>query len=156
MSADFAPIPRVAILLEARSWIGTPYRHQASAKGAGCDCLGLIRGVWRALIGPEPLPTPAYRADWFGPGDTRLIEAAHAFLVPTPTETASTGDVLILAPRRDEPARHCAIVSQPGWIIHAYWGRTVAETPLGAFGARVAGAFGFPGVEPPPSKEDKD
>ena len=28
-------------------WIGTPYRHQASLKGVGCDCLGLVRGVWR-------------------------------------------------------------------------------------------------------------
>ncbi len=34
----------------ARDWIGTPYVHQASAQGAGCDCLGLLRGVWRALI----------------------------------------------------------------------------------------------------------
>jgi NlpC/P60 family putative phage cell wall peptidase len=31
----------------ARGWIGTPYRHQASLKGVGCDCLGLLRGVWR-------------------------------------------------------------------------------------------------------------
>ena len=33
----------------ARSWIGTPYVHQASVRGVGCDCLGLLRGVWREL-----------------------------------------------------------------------------------------------------------
>jgi NlpC/P60 family putative phage cell wall peptidase len=39
------------ILEEARSWIGTPYQHQASLKGVGCDCIGLVRGVWRAVYG---------------------------------------------------------------------------------------------------------
>ncbi|MBN9249774.1 MAG: hypothetical protein J0I86_04210, partial [Mesorhizobium sp.] len=41
------------IVAEALSWLGTPYRHQASSKGVGCDCLGLIRGVWRSLYGNE-------------------------------------------------------------------------------------------------------
>jgi NlpC/P60 family putative phage cell wall peptidase len=45
---------RKDIVAETRSWIGTPYRHQASLKGVGCDCLGLVRGVWRAVIGVEP------------------------------------------------------------------------------------------------------
>jgi NlpC/P60 family putative phage cell wall peptidase len=55
---------RTRIIAEARAWIGTPYRHQASRKGVGCDCLGLVRGVWRALIGEEPQITPAYSRDW--------------------------------------------------------------------------------------------
>ena len=42
------------IVAEARGWIGTPYLHQATAKGAGTDCLGLLRGVWRALMGQNP------------------------------------------------------------------------------------------------------
>ena len=45
-------------------WIGTPYRHQASLKGVGCDCLGLVRGVWRAVCGDEPEAVPAYSPDW--------------------------------------------------------------------------------------------
>ena len=45
-----------AIVGAARGWIGTPYRHQASLKGVGCDCLGLLRGVWRELKGEEPAP----------------------------------------------------------------------------------------------------
>jgi cell wall-associated NlpC family hydrolase len=28
------------IIAAARSWIGTPYCHQASLKGVGCDCSG--------------------------------------------------------------------------------------------------------------------
>lgn len=42
------------VLAEAESWIGTPYRHGASMRGVSCDCLGLVRGIWRALYGNEP------------------------------------------------------------------------------------------------------
>lgn len=38
-------VTRAAIVAEARRWLGTPYRHQASVIGAGADCLGLVRGV---------------------------------------------------------------------------------------------------------------
>ena len=41
-----------AHVASARGWLGTPYHHQASLKGVGCDCLGLLRGVWREVIGP--------------------------------------------------------------------------------------------------------
>jgi len=41
------------IVAEARRWIGTPYRHQASLIGVGCDCLGLVRGIWRAVVGRD-------------------------------------------------------------------------------------------------------
>ena len=34
-----------AVIAAARGWIGTPYLHQASLKGVGTDCLGLVRGV---------------------------------------------------------------------------------------------------------------
>src|SRR5881394_3419065 len=52
------------IVAIARSWIGTPYVHQASLRGAGCDCLGLIRGIWRELKGYEPEDVPPYSLDW--------------------------------------------------------------------------------------------
>ena len=71
---------RTSIVAEARSWIGTPYRHQASLKGVGCDCLGLVRGVWRAVIGDEPERAPAYARDWAeASGDEAFARAAaHA------------------------------------------------------------------------------
>src|ERR1043166_6538354 len=52
------------IIAIARSWIGTPYVHQASLKGVGCDCLGLLRGIWRELHGEEPEEIPPYSLDW--------------------------------------------------------------------------------------------
>ena len=55
-----AHIPRERILSIAHQWIDTPYQHQASVKGAGCDCLGLIRGIWREIYGAEPIAVPTY------------------------------------------------------------------------------------------------
>jgi len=54
---------RDEVLALAKGWLGTPYRHQASCKGAGTDCLGLLRGLWRELYGAEPEVVPAYSAD---------------------------------------------------------------------------------------------
>jgi NlpC/P60 family putative phage cell wall peptidase len=39
------------VVAAARDWLGTPYHDQASVKGVGCDCLGLVRGVWREVVG---------------------------------------------------------------------------------------------------------
>ena len=65
------------IVQSAREWIGTPYRHQASVRGAGADCLGLVRGVWRTLYGREPEIVPAYSYDWSEvQGKERLWAAA--------------------------------------------------------------------------------
>ena len=74
---DKPPIRRV-VIAAARGWLGTPYHDQASVKGVGCDCLGLVRGVWRELYGAEPLPLPPYSRDW-GETGTRepLAEAAR-------------------------------------------------------------------------------
>ena len=138
-----------AILAEARRWIGTPYRHQASLCGAGCDCLGLVRGVWRAAIGAEPSPVPPYPAD-FGarPGPETLRDAARTWLVPVGTAEARPGDVLLFRARCGAPACHLAILSGADAMIHAYWGRAVCETPIGAWRRRLAGAFAFPDRNP--------
>ncbi|MFS8182119.1 hypothetical protein ACMG4P_11260 [Pseudovibrio denitrificans] len=65
----------------ARGWLGTPYHHQASVKGAGCDCLGLVRGIWRELYGSEPQEIPAYSPDWgeVGKRETLLEAGAEVF-----------------------------------------------------------------------------
>jgi hypothetical protein len=37
------------ILAAARSWLGTPWRHQGRLKGVAVDCGGLIIGVGKEL-----------------------------------------------------------------------------------------------------------
>lgn len=36
---------RADVVSQARTWLGTPFRHQSAMKGVACDCVGLIRGV---------------------------------------------------------------------------------------------------------------
>lgn len=144
-------IPRSAILAEARSWIGTPYRHQASVKGAGCDCLGLVRGVWRALYAEEPEPIPPYTPDWAETrGEETLLHAARRHLVWV--ERASPGDVLLFRMNERAPMKHAAILADNERLIHAYWGRAVVESRFAPWWrARLGAGFSFPGAAAWPS-----
>lgn len=146
-------IGRRAILAEAREWIGTPYLHQASLKGVGADCLGLVRGVWRALYGEEPEPTPAYSADWAECGGAEtLLAAARRHLVEIDMAVLAPGDVLAFRMTPHAPAKHLAIVEEGERLIHAYWGRAVVRSHDGAWWRRRrAAAFSFPGVAAWPS-----
>jgi cell wall-associated NlpC family hydrolase len=46
---------RTHIVALAREWLGTPYHHQASLKGVGTDCVGLVRGIWREVYAGDVL-----------------------------------------------------------------------------------------------------
>lgn len=150
----------------ARAWIGTPYRHQASVKGVGADCLGLIRGLWREVVGPEPAPVPPYSPDWAEVGGAEtLLEAARAWLVEVHPAQARPGDVLVFRMSRGAPAKHCGVLScagvdlcpsglaavsprrgeRPRRMVHAYWGRAVVESWMGRFWEeRLVAAFRWP------------
>jgi NlpC/P60 family putative phage cell wall peptidase len=142
-------ISRQAILAEARDWIGTPYQHQASAKGAGCDCLGLVRGVWRAVCGPEPEEAPPYTPDWAERrGHETLLNAALRHLVKIPLKRAQPGDVLLFRMDALAPIKHAAILDEGACIIHAYWGRAVVRSRFAPWWrARWASSFQFPDVD---------
>jgi NlpC/P60 family putative phage cell wall peptidase len=142
-----------AVVAAARGWIGTPYRHQASLSGVGCDCLGLVRGVWRDLFGEEPETVPAYSANW---AETRaretLLGAAQRNFTHVPKSRMEPGDVLVFRMQRGAVAKHCGILShglsqsgQQPRFIHAYEGQQVVEAALIPFWQRrIAGAFRFP------------
>lgn len=140
---------RKAIVAEAVEWLGTPYCHQASVKGVGTDCLGLLRGVWRATIGQEPQAVPAYSQDWSEPQRKEvLVAAARAYLVEKPLSEMKQGDVLLFRMRTDRVAKHLGIVSMAGLearFVHAYSGHGVVESALsGPWKRRVAYCFEFP------------
>lgn len=143
-------VGREAVLREARRFLGTPYRHQGSRIGVGCDCLGLVRGVWRALYGAEPEALTPYAADWAenAEGDP-LLEAARRHFVPLRDPAARPGDLVLFQWRPGRPARHCAILDDPdaGFprILHALEGAAVVSSPLTpAWARRVCGSFSFP------------
>jgi len=133
----------------ARSWIGTPYRHQAATKGVGCDCLGLLRGVWAELgLGPVgiqmdyPQSWPkTQHADQFAAGLTQ-------YLIPIARRTAHAGDVVLCRLTLGGPIVHAGILSRQAGalgLIHAHSRFGVQETPYDPLWARLAQlAYRFP------------
>ncbi|MFN3823600.1 MAG: NlpC/P60 family protein [Pseudorhodobacter sp.] len=134
------------ILDEARSWIGTPYVHQASCKGAGADCLGLVRGVWRGVVGQEPEAVPPYSPDWGEAAGCELLQAAALrWLVPSEGSTIRPGEVLLFRMRDGRVAKHLGIASGLDSFIHAYSGHGVIENRLsGPWARRIVARFRFP------------
>lgn len=143
------PVTRDAIVAEARSWIGTRYLHQASLKGAGCDCLGLVRGVWRHCIGDEPEAPPPYAPDWAeATGAEALARAALRHLVPIAIDEFGAGDVLLFRWRDGFVAKHAAIATTADRMVHAHDGAAVCEVALAQWWRRrLAFAFRSPGVD---------
>lgn len=137
------------IVAEARAWIGTPYIHQASIKHVGCDCLGLVRGIWRELVGNEPEPTPAYSSDWAETGGREVLyAAAKAHFDQVDKCKIVTGDLLLFRLRVKSPAKHLGIYTGQNHFIHAYDASSVVESAMGDFWwRRIDSVFRFPGVK---------
>ncbi len=145
---------REAIIVEARAWIGTPYRHQASLKGVGCDCLGLVRGIWRSVIGDEPERTPPYAPDWAeAASGEALANAAARHLIALPLDAFEPGDVVLFRWRNHLPAKHAAIIATADTMVHAHDGVAVAEVAIAPlWRRRLAYAFRFPAARAPESE----
>jgi NlpC/P60 family putative phage cell wall peptidase len=136
------------IIAAARGWLGTPYRHQASLKHVGCDCLGLIRGVWRDIHGGEPEDVPAYSPDWAEAGGAEaLADAGHRHMLEIPCADYLPGDVLLFRWKPHLPAKHAGIATSSTSMIHAQDGAGVSEIVLTPWWRRrLAFAFHFPGA----------
>jgi NlpC/P60 family putative phage cell wall peptidase len=120
-------VSRAAIVAETMSWLGTPYRHQASLKSVGCDCLGLIRGIWRSHFGAEPEAIAPYTPDWAEAcGDEPLVAAARRHLQEIAISAAEPGDVLLFRWRPGMPAKHAGVLVAADRFVHAHQGAAVA------------------------------
>ncbi|MEJ2227042.1 MAG: NlpC/P60 family protein [Alphaproteobacteria bacterium] len=134
----------------ARTWLGTPYHHQASVKGVGCDCLGLVRGVYAEAYGSPAEAPPAYTRDLAEAcGRETLLEAARRHLVEINKDDYAPGDVVIFRLRPSAMAKHCGIISvgEAGLVkmIHAFESGPVCEVNLSYWWRRkIAAAFRFP------------
>lgn len=163
-----------SVLAIAGTWIGTPYRHQGSLKGVGCDCLGLVRGIWRELYGKEPEAVPAYQPDWAErAGEERLLAAAgRHFLAVASFAESRPGDLVLFRFRPHLAAKHAGILAcmaseggsgatdangarlseaytrdrpPPDAFIHAYEQSAVTLSALvPAWRRRIAGIYRFP------------
>lgn len=129
-----SPSPAV---LAARAWIGTPYVLGAALRGIGCDCVGLVRGVWGDLNACPPPPAPPWRADWANSSARPLVAAARKYLTPLPLDQAGPGDVVVLRVHRTREA-HCGVLDHGDRFIHAMEGVGVVRVPFDAYRPGVA------------------
>lgn len=132
----------------ARGWVGTPFRHRSSVRGAGCDCLGLVLGVWRERGGTVP-DLPPYAPDWVqGTRPGILLEALRRHLTEVPVAQDAPGSILVFRLRPQGPGVHLGIagaVSPVATVIHAMERIGVVEVPLSApWRRRLVARLTFP------------
>jgi hypothetical protein len=146
------------IVAEARTWVGTPYAHQAQLKGVGVDCVGLILGTGKGsgFMGPDV----DERFKVFGgysrvPNPRRMREGMETFLDPAPFgmpkagECPPTGSIGWFQWRADLPM-HLAVIARfegrPS-MIHAYSfaGRAVEHTLNAIWLARLNSVWVYRG-----------
>jgi NlpC/P60 family putative phage cell wall peptidase len=144
----------------ARTWVGTPYHHQASKRRIGTDCLGLIIGVWAEYYGKVPQKAPAYSRDWnisdgvYDGMNEPMLVAFRQYFDEIDFSTASVGDVLVFRYGEKLPAKHAGILTTvPNdrfavdgiyKMIHSIETRGVEEVIMVPWWLRrVAGTFRF-------------
>lgn len=133
----------------ALGWVGTPFHHRAAIKGVGCDCIGLVLGVWREIGGAAGLHLPVYAPS--GPNigeEARLLEGLEAHLRPLGGIAPVVGDVVAFRMREAGPVQHIGILTatgQGGQFVHAYSRRGVVESRLSEhWQTRIVAAFRMP------------
>jgi len=142
----------LAVIDEARSWVGTPFHHQAALKGVGCDCAGLVRGVAEACD-----LAPGFLQRWRGhsnygrvPNPRRMERTLRAFLLPVPLAEMRVGDVLWMQWRRDLPMHLGLLAAHEGrlTLIHALEdiGRVVEHGLTAEWRCRVVSVWRYPAL----------
>ena len=110
---------RQQIIQEALSWLKTPWHHATCVKGAGVDCVGLLRGVFNAvgLTHIEESDMPVYPPDIMLHRNEETVLAGltrYAHEIETPL----TGDVVVW--KFGRIFAHAGIVIEWPRIIHAH------------------------------------
>ena len=146
MTATALTADPARVIAAAQSWLGTPYHDQASLRGVGCDCLGLARGVWREVVGPEPFPIPPYSRDWGETGPREVLAyGARAMMPEIAAVDAPPGALVLFRMMPRAIAKHVGILTSLDTFLHAYERLGVIEEAMTpAWRRRIAFAFLFP------------
>lgn len=123
---------RMNVCRIARTWLGTPYHHQAAVKGAGVDCAMFIKAVFEEAALIPKTPMPDYSPQWHLHHSTELlVKRLLRHAVEIDQATALPGDIVAL--KFGQTHSHCAIVLETGWplIAHADYESRVVVLGLG-------------------------
>lgn len=139
-------ITRAAIVAEARSWVGTPWRHQGRTR-EGVDCAGLIVKVAHGL-GVSDFDRRDYERI---ASDESMRETCAEHMTPIELNELAPGDVVVMNLQQQ---RHIAFLGDYTGgrlsLIHALGPKhpsRVAEHRMDlAWRAKIMSAYRFPGV----------
>jgi len=146
-------ITRAQIVQNVREWIGTPYHHQETVKGVGCDCLGLIRGVWRDLYVNEPEVPIRYSQNWMESRNKEIMYdlACKHMVLKEDIEARAPGDILLFRMNRDGVAKHTGILTKRDTdmevecMVHSQEGINCTEVDLNEWWQkRITAVFEYP------------
>ena len=137
---------RAQLVAAARLWLDTPFKHQATVRGVGVDCSGLLRGVAADLGLPIVSRTDYGRSP--DADSARLLAEVSQNLDPIEVSEARAGDVLLFWFDSPDRPYHFAIVTDVG-ILHTYTRvRKVVETSLSdGWRSRIHSAWRVRGLE---------
>ena len=97
----------------ARSYVGTPFRHQGRIPGKGLDCVGLLVCAARQA-GVDVVDEAGYSMTPSADLLRQAVERNNVTLVSEP----QPGDVLVM--RFSQEPQHLALYTERDTIIHAY------------------------------------
>lgn len=140
---------RTDVVAAARTWLGTPFHHQARLQGVGVDCVGLVICVARTLglIAPD-FDVAAYPRQ---PDGTSLMHLVNLHMRALPIdEEMQPGDVVVV--RFDRDPQHLGILGDYRHgglsIIHAAAepGRVIETRLMFSRSMQFVQAFALPGI----------
>jgi cell wall-associated NlpC family hydrolase len=109
---------RAAVIAEARSWLGTPFRMGQASKGYGVDCGLFLAACYRAAGIDVPIEFGLFRHDWhLHTKEERYLEAVERYT--RPVETPESGDLVLVRTHKNAPFSHGGIVLEWPLVIHA-------------------------------------
>lgn len=111
------PEQRAAVVLEARSWLGTPYVHTGRIKGVGVDCAQLLIAVFAAAGVIEEFDPGHYTHDWYM-NQSEELYLGHLMRYAVRTEDPQPGDIAVYA--FGKCVSHGGIIVEPGYMVHAF------------------------------------
>jgi NlpC/P60 family putative phage cell wall peptidase len=135
-------VTRAQVVAEARTWLGTPYRHQGRLKGVSVDCAGLVVCVFQAF-GLDVRDAEGYSRR----ADGTLLGHCESQSARVPSGLQDAGDVAVF--HWNNSPVHLGILTAPDQVLHAYAiNRVVCEHRLDEKWLRqVACYLRVPGVE---------
>lgn len=132
---------RAAVVVEAMTWVRTPYHHSARVKGAGVDCVQILIAVYSAVGLIGEVSTGEYVSDWMLHRDeekylNNLLQYAH------PVDTPKPGDIAMF--KYGRTISHGSIIIEWPMIIHAFRNEhmvTISDASKGDLEHRLHGFY---------------